>query len=141
MSRSRDIEITFARTQAVSDLVAALERGGWAFGEGKIRYLVDPDFFDWDEVGVSERSKAMRELEAASAQLGCGFQMAWGDEGQEASFLLLDSGRLLSVSPFAELAFRGDTGMFLDHEWYLSRVMPVLFDRGVNGFSCRDLQD
>ncbi|WP_285572921.1 hypothetical protein [Streptomyces sp. RTGN2] len=141
MSRSRDIEITFAGTQVVSDLIAALERGGWVFGEGRIRYLVDPDFFDWDEVGVPERSKAMRELEAASMRHGCGFEMSWGNEEQEASFLLLESGRLLSVSPLAELVFRGDAGTLLDHEWYLSKVMPVLFDRGVTGLSCRDLQD
>ncbi|MGW1230271.1 hypothetical protein [Streptomyces sp. NPDC002530] len=126
---------------AVDDLITGLERGGWHFSEGRIRYLVDSDFFEWDEVDSSGRSTVIAALEAASQERGCGFQMAWGVEGREVSFLLLESGSVLSVSPFGELAFRNDVGRFLDHEWYLSRILPVLSGLGISGYNFQDVQD
>ncbi|MFE6975573.1 hypothetical protein [Streptomyces sp. NPDC057682] len=123
------------------DVITGLERGGWHFSEGRIRYLVDPEFFDWDQADPSDRLSVILALENASQRHGCGFQMAWGTAGQEASFLLLESGSTLSISPFAELAFRNDVGNFLDHDWYLSKALPTLFDLGVTGYNFQDIQD
>ncbi|MFF4085179.1 hypothetical protein ACFYZN_38105 [Streptomyces sp. NPDC001777] len=141
MSRTRDMVFRFSRPAAVDDLIGALERCGWVFGGGRIRYLIDPDFFDWDESPISDRATVMCALNTASLVEGCGFQMAWEGKEQEASFLVHNSRRTLSLSPFSDLVYRSDVNTFINHEWYLSRTLPALSTLGLSGYEFQDLQD
>lgn len=142
VSRTVDTYFRFARPVAVNDLIVALERAGWIFGEnGRMRYLVDPDLFDWDESPTSDRPAVMKALESAALGAGGGFQLSWPNGMQAASLLSLEAGRLLTFSPFGELVYRDDVDGFLNHEWYLSRTLPVLCALGLTGYKFEDSQD
>lgn len=65
--------------------------------------------------------------------------LTWGATGIGGSFLVLSGGQKLMLDPRVDTVYREDAGDYVDFEWYLAKILPVVSGLGLTGYTVADL--
>lgn len=141
MGRDVDLHFSFSRRQSWHDLIRALVEGGWRIDDqGVIRYLIDPDMFEWTTVGLGEADRVVADLESARISSGsCAVILTWRDTGVGGAFLVDSFGEGVTFDPVRNVVNRSDFNTLVDFEWYLARIVPLLASLGLDGLKMSDV--
>ncbi|WP_435612233.1 hypothetical protein [Streptomyces sp. bgisy159] len=141
MSRYIDIAFEFNKANSVSSIIGALVGGGWRpDDDGRIKFLVEPDLFDWEDMPLDCDCVAIEKMEVARIVNGsCAIILTWENTGIGVSFLISSAGRQLSVDPRVDTVYRRDVDIYVDFEWYISKILPSVSGLGLSGYRISDL--
>ncbi|MEU9979388.1 MULTISPECIES: hypothetical protein [unclassified Streptomyces] len=141
MSRYVGITLDFANEIPISELIGSLTRGGWRLDDsGHISYLVEPDMTDWDTRPLEAIPVVVEELERARKIHGaCAVILTWLETGIGGSFLVSRGGKKLTLDPRVDTVYRDDSPDYIDFEWYLKKILPVVSELGLAGYTVADL--
>ncbi|WP_432044174.1 hypothetical protein [Streptomyces cadmiisoli] len=141
MSRNIGIKFHFNGAISVPDIIGSLVRGGWRLDDGGcISYLVESYMTDWKRKALGAESAAIGEMEQARQSHGaCAVILTWEATGIGGSFLLLSGGLRLVLDPRVDTVYRRDVDDYVDFEWYLARILPVVGALGLTGYEISDL--
>lgn len=141
VSRFVDMQFMFDGRRSLAEVVDSLTAGGWRMDDGgHIRYLVDPDMFEWRSSDLRDSVRVVEELESARLINGaCAIVLTWKDTGIGGSFLINSFGESVTVDPTRSVVNRMDAEKFIDFEWYLARVIPCFNSIGLTGCKLADL--
>ncbi|MGW4135585.1 hypothetical protein FNV62_41480 [Streptomyces sp. RLB3-17] len=141
MSRYVSIKLEFNNELSIPELVGSLTRSGWRLDDGgHINYLVESDMTDWDTKPLDAAPAVIEEMDRAREAHGaCAMILTWGATGIGGSFLVLSGGQKLMLDPRVDTVYREDAGDYVDFEWYLAKILPVVSGLGLTGYTVADL--
>ncbi|MFF9178967.1 hypothetical protein [Streptomyces sp. NPDC014793] len=141
MSRHVGLKLEFSDELSIAEIIGSLVRTGWRLDDdGHINYLVESDMTDWCTKPLNSASAVIEEMEHARKGHGaCAVILTWEATGVGGSFLVLSSGKKLSLDPRVDTVYREDAGEYVDFEWYLSKIFPAVSRLGLVGYTVVDL--
>ncbi|WP_225850133.1 hypothetical protein [Streptomyces sp. HPF1205] len=144
MSRSADIDLSFARPVTVGSLIHQLGSSDWKTKEPLgVSFMIEDDGdFDWQR-GDPENSNAIIASLDAVENVGLHVGVAIYCEAAETggSLLFFPGRKEVSFMPNINRKPLIEGSNMTDIPWYLSQLVPPLLTIGLNGYEARDLQD
>ena len=143
MSRTVDIDFTFAESISVSELLHALVSAGLHLSsDAEVSYLIDEDgMFEWQKAAASDVDDVISRLADKRWEDRVVGMTLLLPEGPHGGDLLFHPGRT-SVSFVVAVHPRilPGSSRFCDLGWYLARLIPVLEPMGLSEIEARDTQ-
>ncbi|MFJ7963025.1 hypothetical protein [Streptomyces sp. NPDC096324] len=141
MSRRVSIKFEFSNRLSIPEIIESLTRGAWRLDDGgRINYLVESDMTDWDTKPLDAAPTVVQEMERARQAHGaCAVILTWGATGIGGSFLILSGGQRIIVDPRVDTVYRKDADSYVDFEWYLAKILPLVSGLGLVGYTATDL--
>lgn len=128
MTRTSDIEFTFAEPLSIREVLHVLQEAGLTLAESdQVSYVIDRDkMFDWTTANASRLPDVIDEADQADSRLTTFGITSYFGNGTHGGDLLFHQGRkeisfIVTVNKRTML-----DSVFCDFGWYLSRLVPPL---------------
>ncbi|MCP5096930.1 MAG: hypothetical protein GY943_15380 [Chloroflexi bacterium] len=155
MSRTSSININLlSKEHSRLDILSILLQNGWsATASGQITYtpLGDNDDYNWQSCKAEQWLQILEEIKQKELQNErIGLALYWKDSGIGGTFHLnsiepsLESPQYnrikLWILPYSERPRLENCGWLTDHSWFITRIMPSIFDANlfVETVECTD---
>lgn len=140
MGREVLVSFEFANDTPVQRFVESCRKHGWIPNDhGVIKYLADPDLFEWSELPLTEIEHACAQLEEIrAAGSSCAIILTFEDTMIGGSFIFSSRGTI-TFDPLVNSVKRADFPEYVDFEWYLKRLLAPLSPLGLTGYVATDI--
>ncbi len=145
MSRTADIDFSFAEPLSVSRVVQALAPARWGLAEPNgVSYAVEDDLgdLDWELFSREQPGDVLRVLdspERVQQQVGLSIYHV---DARTGGTLLFFPGRVdMSFVPEIDRRSHAIGREFTDVPWYLEMLLPGLVSVGLTGYVAEDVAD
>lgn len=136
MSRDAGLFLVLRNTaDAFVDVLNALLANGWTMAdpEGRVLYVTEGDFGNWDYAAASEIPAVRQQLERAAVADGPASVSLWTDEHRVNASLIRSSQTQVIVSYWSDSSLP-TIGRFLDPSNWIRRIVPPLLS------ACLDIE-